>query len=459
MLVMQDWTTLFDLVWLVVGLVPVIFVAWRTIVFGVSSLIALDSIFIGSTWLGYHLSPWLAIFSGYWASRELVFEYVTVGLAFSCIAMYIFMAAYGAQVGGGRGSDALFDRIKRALYIFNPNLWLVLALSLASFGLTVLMAGNIGTLWDATLDSIPTGSITASPFFAKIGRILVILASNLAVAVAILGGLLLFKKNRSLADISVGLLAIVAATLPRAFDFSRFAGYAFIIAALIGVYKRQSKALSSIVILFLLGVWLSWTGWASRSEYPDGVANFAVAMFDVKEADSSILDPPGKNMFVNPSHNPLNAIDRFTTRAWTKSLDSAEDAFDGLKGLVLALQPFPSVFVSFRVQAGQDLEDVLGVKSHQITTPAFGELYYWFGLWGLAFIYPAGRFSKWADRRRVNQGSIISLLLWGSVALGFAIGLHSGVRAMTRAIVYMLVIDFVLKYVDSVRKKRDTSAA
>jgi hypothetical protein len=441
---MNDWPSNWDTLWLLLGLVPLGIVLLMARKGGASEMYNLSFLFVLINWIGYHSTPWLAVRTGGWHSFLLKPDYVSDGMMFSTLGMMAFLTGYGFNRNAIKTQTKGPVHLRDAFRSFRTSPGLIVGVACFSFILFTLNVGGPSEIWEASYLR-GQGQFDAPTDESKIIGVFVTVGSFVNVILALISSLALFSP-RSKGALSMRAMAVVglmAATVPMMHSFSRVTGYALILAAFVGILMRGWKKMAvPALFLIVVGCWWSWTGYTQRGLFKPGIGTFMEALIAPQTSNPGQEEEgDAETLWDDPALNPLNALDPFTTRAWTRTLGEPPDLIEGGLGLLAALQPVPSQLVPFEVRAGESLSSIMGTEgSTGITTPALGELYYWFGLWGVLVLYPFGRLCRWIDRRRLEAGSVVDFVLWVGTVAGFVVGLHSGVRAMTRMSVYGLLM-------------------
>lgn len=437
-----DWPTPAGLLWLYLGAVPVLLCVVmllanpRRIVF--STLFG----FIASLWVGYHLTPLLAIRTGGWSSFLLRAEHVETGIAYATLAMLAFLLGYLPLM---RGDPSLATRRFAGIDAFLPSTALVVALTILTFLSFLLSIGGPGQLWQADYGR-GEGQFDAMTAFRMIEGYAITATSVLSFATALLAGMLLARRFVS----PLGWIGIAVALLQGMHGFSRTAGFPLIVLAILLIVRRGMWAVTPAILVLLLALWLGWTGFTMRSVNP-GIGTFLAALGSPAAGLDASAVGTGSETF-DPAMNPLNALDPWTTRAMTRDLDRPELG-QGFLDILKILQPVPSFLVPWQLRMGDSLSVVLGTSgSTGITTPALGELYYALGYSGLLLLVPLGSFCAVVDqqfhaRKRPRDAIVVVLFL-----IGFGTGLHSGLRAMTRPILYAVLFAYLMSIYDRMKR-------
>ena len=445
---MTDWPTEATQFWLAAGLLMIAWTVWRIARRGLSQVLALDCLFVWSLWIGYHLTPWLALDQGGWTSFLLVPAYVDAGLAHSTLSMAFFVVGSSIARGAGRRAAIALPPC-RASYI-----WLIVLLSLVVLMFSALRAGGFGELLFSSVGR-GHGQWEAKDFVDKVIHNIIVANSALWVVLAVFAAwVLTHTRCRSWPWQVACVLGVLVSVIPLAAGFSRASGAGLLVFALflLGTpYRRRPLA---GVVLAALALHLCWVGYTARGDYMPGIGNFTAAAWErsadwfvTGSTESGAAITSGEEPGIDPgSDNFLNALDPWTLRAHT-----AAQADEGITAriflLVSVLQPIPSAWVPFPARVGKSLSVVKGtVGSTGLTTPALGELYYLFGQGSSLFFLVYGWLCGLLDRRYEAKGELRFLLWKLLVAAGFIVGLHSGLRAMTRFALYGLILLLVLPW-------------
>lgn len=396
-----------------------------------------------TAWLGYFLTPLLDLFWGGWYGSLLVEKFIPYALAFALLSMVAFILGYLAVHPSSRKMRRHKAAV-RARYSAMSKTTIrtpyILILALILFGLTLFVIGGPEQLFYADYSR---GALQwESNFVGILRKLAKILTNMLTILLGLVLGAKMSGKRLLGRNFVLVFTVLTIACVPDMFEFGRLSGAPLIAFGV--TYAIMSKRFPYIVVTALVSLFLLFahTGYSQRSEFRPGLANFAEAVIAPRETSDKNLDP------FNPgADNPINAVDRWTLRALSKSYETPLSAYARIVSLVGALQPLPSRIVNMKAAVGESLSSFRGLEGTiGITTPAFGELYYLGGLWAAGFFFFYGILASWFDKQTYLNPSVSVLLMRLMVSLGFVIGLHLGLRPMTRPMIYAVVLFVVLPW-------------
>lgn len=429
------WPTEHSLLLLLIGLLPLAYVVYVVFRRGLAELMSLGCLGVLFMWCGYHLSPWLYFWSGEWTSTILIEAFIDDGLFFSTFCMLTFVAGYEYSMKKHRNvrvADMEMIHLLPAVRIK----WL-LALVLLTAVMFVIRAEGFSEAWQS---SVARGVRnwreidTLGDRLCQINAVLYPVAAlclSLTVAIYILQSRPcdIFKRY------ALGLSCLVVAMLEGVWSFSRDAGSPLLIFAFVALKLQGHRAIPLALACIISILWLGGIGRNYRQTYYPGLGNFLSAtVYGTPEEISDGSDP-----IVTANINPLSAIDAWTLKASLVETDRAEGWNDAML-LTWNLHPFPSLIVP-TAQIGQDLTEVMGTVGFSgVTTPALAELYYAFGWYGFLLMFPVGMVYAWFDGMLRREPSVIAFICLVLCFASFPVGLHNGVRAMSRLPIYALLL-------------------
>lgn len=431
------WPTETSLSYLLLGLGPLAYVITDCVRHGLQRIASLGSAAILFVWIGYHLTPWLSYRRGGWDSFLLEPDYIDEGLLFSTLCMVCLLVGYrvGLRYYARREeSEALDQRnLSRSLVPRVREKWLLVFLAL-SVSLFIYETGSLQEAWhsrysrqwwyDAGNIYRPRSAFLVGILSGVTNWVLAILASLYIVA---------GKMGKRMARRThvIGYSCLLIASLTSMHGFSRAVGLPLFVLAFVLLRVKGTRAWLSVVMLSLLGYWLSYVALTKRSDNNPGVGTYFQAL-----AASITLD--SEMDLREESGNPVNAMDAWTLKAGSSELERV-DHTESTLALIWNLHPFPS-FILPVYPIGLTLTELKGtIGAVGLTTPALGELYYAARLWGCVLMVAIGlQFSFFDVKSRYHP----TPLLFVCVVLCFLsvpLGLHNDMRAMTRPLVYSLL--------------------
>jgi hypothetical protein len=413
------------------GLVPMVWVTAGVARRGVREATRLRFISVLLTWVGYHLSPWIAFLSGdQWRSSLLVLQLVDQGLLFSSFAMIALILGYDSH---RTSNPRYFSPEPGQMPLPKVRIEHMLILTLASLIVFLILVGGPSEAW-ASSSPRGFGQFEARDSIGKLRQMAGVLSSVLYVAAAA-AAVCALQCSRKLEHVLFGLACLMVTSFQWMWGFSRGAGAAW---AFLGFWTirthGRSKALHAAV-LALLAFYMGWTGYTARGASNPGLRYYFAALLPFESRG----EHPYASPIPPPERNPMNAMEAWTRKAAQREIDNPSFLTNALN-FAWNLQPLPSELVSLR-QTGRDLSEVMGtVGSTGITTPALAEIYYVFGLSGALSFLIFGRVLAWFDLISFHQGPLLSPILTTLCIFGIASGLHSSTRAMTRSLLYGFVL-------------------
>lgn len=423
------WPTDTTLNLLLAGLAVLLYEGLRVLRLGLHEAISLRFCGVVFIWLGYHLTPWLAFLGAPWRSFLLVPEWIDQGLAFTTIAMIAFIAGHALGLGGVRAPA------RRRGEGYHVSLPLLAATSLAVFTLFIVTVGGFDEAWRSSTGR-GAGQFDTPDAQGRLLQMLTVLQSALGVIGACLASLYLLGRPGGGGRILAGVAALVVVSLPMAHQFSRGSGFALIILALLAVHVRRLSGVPVAVAALAAALFLGDVGLAQRGAYPPGIASYA-------EAVAAYLEPREQRVSMDEvteaDGNPLDAMAPWTRSAQVAAQVGPDPAAEAVT-LVLSLSPLPSQIFA-PPASGPDLAREMGtVGSVGLTTPALAQAYYAFGFGGAVVAVLLGMVYGHLDRLRLARPGAMAVLCIILGLASLAIGLHSGLRPMTRPLLYALLM-------------------
>ena len=441
-----------DLLWLKIGLIPLVYVVWTVIRFGPSNLVRLRSIAIVTIWLQYHLSAWLSIRTESWYHFLLKPEYIDEGLRFSSLFLFAIMLGYGSLRQDQR---ALANRLK---YLESASdgvqqsmLWLIcIALLISSL---TLITVNVGSLDEMLISSSARGAgqfrekTIVQSITAQFSTLALLMGAGAVSCAALVFG----RQSRSsqLVFFPIVILFLILASSPLLVKFSRVSGALFFLFAVVLYFssKTRTPPIFVQVCCICVGLYFCQIGISQRAEFPPGVWSFLLACLDPeKTALSSNLEYSHGNYIIGPSSNFLDALVPFTARLWGSD-GSIGPSFESVVKLVLILQPLPSfLFGVENLRVGESLSRIFGTSgSTGLTTPSLAELYVLFGNWGALIGVIYGHLLMKVDRTVEKNSGIWPIIAYVMVIAGVIVSGHSGLRAFARPTVFAIIVMLAVK--------------
>ncbi len=434
------WPTENTIDLLFLGLLPLAYIAYRIVRYGVAEIVSMRAIGILFVWMGYHLSAWIVyVTDERWMNFLLVPSLIDEVLLFSSLCMVAFLLGFHA-VSKNTAYHLYHSNKVEQLKIPNIKRKWLLWLSLMSMGSFIF---SVHGLDEILRSSVPRGHLDArffgreGGFIEQIRHVVKILSPIAAITLACMAALYVFGgKHLTVERLLIGGLCLLVGSLEGIWSFSRDAGMPFLIFAFIALWVRGSRALGFAITASVLVYFLGSIGLEQRGKFYPGLANFADAAVQYVSNEKRFRD---ENDGISVDSNPLGSVE-----AWTKKislLPKEENSDIELIGkFILRLQPFPSAIVPIP-EIGPDLTVVMkSVGRSGITTPAYAEIYYALGYGGLIVIFIVGGIMAWFEgvaKRKPNVVTLVCVLL---CFISWPLGLHNGIRAMTRPLLYAYIL-------------------
>jgi len=393
-------------------------------------------------WLGYHLSPWLMYLSGSESADSLlVQDYIDRGLLMSSLAMFSILLGYDfyrPQRSSEHSSEVTWKQSLRRISQLQ-----VLLLTLASFAAFLILVGGPLEAWDSQLPR-GYGQFEERDGLGKIKQMAVVLSVLLHLAAGGAAVLYMIHERARPRKKIFGAVCAITSSFHWAWSFSRVAGvilgfYAFIVVKLYG--KRK---LLTACIALMLAIYFGLVGFLGRDANP-GIKNYLIAVIK----PHLLLNTIETGQMPLPDQNFLNFMGAWTRKAEQREADEPS-LLPSMLTFVWNLQPLPSEIAGLR-PLGQNLSEVMGTvgSNTAITTPALAEVYYLFGFGGAVVYVCIGWMFAWLDWVSRRSHILLGVTLTFCGISAAAVGLHSGIRAMTRPFVYAFALIITARIVRS----------
>lgn len=446
------WPGEYSFLILLGGLIPICYASFLAVRFGLKELSSLRFLGVLFLWLGYHLSPWLSYISGEMWDHYLIVPYlVDEALLFSGLAMCAFLVGYGFIFRKKHIRIRKVTPAQFSLPTIKPS-W-VFWTAIVVLAMTVLLSGGITEFW-ASSHGRGYGQFDERDTAKRALRLLNVLHLPLQLALTVMAALLILKSGKSRLNILLGLFALLVASSGSLWNFSRAAGFPFLLLGFLalraGVPKAKFIGVTTLLVVFMLGA----VGYGQRSNFNPGVGNFIHA--SIAHWSSSVS---GKEVYSADDKfiNPLDATAAFTRKAEIRYMEQPE-LFEMTAKLIWNLNPLPSEFFPI-YELGTGLTEAMGTTgSVGLTTPALAEIYFVFGMAGFLCVALFGGVCGWFERYAIRQPCLTSALAIVLVFVSFGVGLHSGIRAWTRPLVYGFVLLVIENLVSRIRKTTSKGA-
>ena len=429
------WPTEQSLLFLLIGLLPLAYVVYVVFRRGLSELMSLGCLGALFMWAGYQLSPWLCYWSGEWSNSILVEAFVDNGLIFSTFCTMAFVAGYEYSMKKHRDVRIVDTEIDCLLPPVRAK-WL-LGLALLTSVMFLIRVEGPAEAWQSNFARGVKGWEEINTLGDRACQIAAVLYPVAALCLALTASIYLLQSRPCdlIQRYALGFFCLAVASVEGIWSFSRDAGNPFLILAFVALKVCGRRAIPLALACILIILWLGGIGQNFRQTYHPGLENFLAAM--VYGDPEEIGD--GSNQLITGNTNPLSAMDAWTLKASLVETDRGAGWSDALL-LTWNLHPFPSFIVPI-AQIGQDLTEVMGtVGSSGVTTPAQAELYHAFGSCGFLLMFPVGMVYAWFEGMWRREPSVIAFICLVLCFASFPLGLHNGVRAMSRLPIYALFL-------------------
>lgn len=445
------WPTEYTPWLLLFGIVPVLYAFWLVLKNGVREATSLRFVNIIVIWIGYHLSPGIAYIDGQpWQSFLLVSSRLDEALAFSTMAMFSIVLGYAV----------VFRRHEVRLRRSVSGQWLlprakaswVLGLAVIMFALVVNNIGGLEEFWVASY-ARGEGQWAERTLSVRFSRVLHVLMLPLAVCLIVMSALHMLKNPRSVSRVFVGSIGLLVGMLPWMHSFSRMTGFPLLILVFLAFkFRKASLPMWGVsAALVCVALYLGQVGLEQRGFYSPGVGSYLHAMVVGQSSPAGYAEAPG---WIQPDINPLDASAPFTRKIYAMSSDGTPQNLSSVGLFIYHINPVPSQLLS-PGSIGPSLSTVMGTTgSTGLTTPALAEIFVVFGYLGLALTFMLGAVYGYLDRYALRNPGAVSQLSVLLAALSVGIGLHSGIRALTRPLLYGAVMLLLSNLVRAVRSKR-----
>ncbi|MBK6741980.1 MAG: hypothetical protein IPG66_03005 [Hydrogenophilales bacterium] len=400
-------------------------------------------------WTGYHFSPWQSLLTGVmWDYYLLVPAQINNGLLFTTLAMFAFLFGYSRVFSRNYMRLRMHTPVQLAMPKVKP-IW-VFGMVVVVLAVTIITSGGLDELWSSQF-SRGHGQFDERDYAGSALRMLSVIRLPLEVTLGLMASLLILRTKDFGPVFLLGFAALIVASLSSMWNFSRAAGFPFLFLAFLAFRMGVKRSLIISVAGVLAAFYLGSIGYHERGGNP-GIANFIQAAISPKDVIGYASDTEEDNFFVNP----LDAMAPFTRKAEQRELEPPPIIATSA-AFFWNLNPLPSEIVPI-LPLGRGLSDVMETDGYVgLTTPAFAEAFYVFGLMGVVVVALIGAILGWFDRLTVVNPSVLTSITITLVFMSLAVGLHSSMRAMTRPMLYAAVLILITKLV--VFKRRSTRNA
>jgi hypothetical protein len=430
------WPTDKSLLLLLFGLLPLAYVGVSVARRGIGELMSLGCVGTVSLWLGYHFSPWLFYYSGVWTSSILVEEFIDDALLFSALCMIAFLIGYTGAMHKWQGMGRRFQGEMIRFASIRKG-WLV-SLVLITVIMFLVRTHGFAEAWKS---SVPRGSedwIPLDTLGRRLAHAMRVLYPVAALFLSCTASLYVLQSppRERLQRYCFCVFCLIIASLETIWSFSRDAGSPFLILAFILLKIKGRRAILGAVLCLLAVIWLGTTGLRCRQDHNPGLGNFLAVV--VGGNGQEVVNTTEKPL-LTANANPLSATEAWTLKASLTASDRAEGWGDA-RCVLWNLHPLPSVILPVG-QIGPDLTEVMDtVGVSGVTTPALGEIFYAFDHCGILLMIPLGGLYGWFESLSRRKPTVITFACLVLCFASFPLGLHNGVRAMSRLPLYALLI-------------------
>lgn len=443
-------TTIVNLLFL--GLLPLLYTVISGLRLGIRGIADLRCLGVCFIWLGYHLSPWFAyIHAGRWDSFLFVPIYLREGLIFSILCMLAYLIGYEWQLNSKTRMFWQHFHMDQQFKLPEISTTLLLVVSIGGFILFVLHVGGISEIFEASYTR-GAGQFVSRNFLGKILHILTIFNTVYQVMLACMSSIYILQTPKRDFSNIFGITGLLVSSLTYMHGFSRGSGFALLIFSFILLKKKGVNGIFVAIICCLLANYLGAIGLNQRYLQP-GLRNYVVGAVNFSTQNTSHTN---KLLVPKPESNSLDAMAAWTRKAEAKNREQPR-ALVMMGRFLWNLNPLPSEFLPV-LPMGRDLAQVMGTYGHTgITTPAFADLYYCFSMYGCILVVFLGRIYAWVEEQNYKMGGVVGAVTVLLCFVSFPLGLHSSMRAMTRPVVYSIIIIIIVRYFYNSKIDQDSS--
>ncbi len=437
------WPTAQTPWFLIAGFLPLLYAFSLGYKYGISELLSLRFLSVFLLWIGYHFSPLCAYVQGSpWESFLLSPKYLDQVLLFSALSMYALLTGYGVIF------TSKYSRIRKKIpqRVTLPKIkaaWIVYLITVVFF-LAVYNAGGFADFWDASYTR-GMGQWAEHTAGVRFQRALNVLISPLQFLLVLLSSIYIIKNKSALNKKMLGYLGLLVGMLPMMHEFSRATGFTLFVFAFLLLKYSKRNINSSFLIIFLLltGYHLGSVGLNQRGFYHPGIKNYVEALFfndnaknDAKEKIFGLL---------SPELNPIDASAPFSRRIEEKTIHHAsfQNPFKAISSFILHINPIPSgLFNPGKI--GEGLSSYMKTVGHTgLTSPALSDVFYAFSYFGLFPVFLLGIFYGYFARNAIRKPGLAGEFAVLLCMISIGIGLHSGIRAQTRPVLYAFLLIWI----------------
>lgn len=257
------------------------------------------------------------------------------------------------------------------------------------------------------------------------------------------------SKTRNITPYIIGFALVVLISLPQISKFSRGAGGFVVIYAITYSILMDKRRFFVTAITISFGIYLSLIGFFARGISAPGFHNF-IDLF-LRPIDVVNYYSIG---YLSIRH-PLDALEISTVfiRANTYI---ALDTWLAVKHILMQFSPIPS-FIQGISRPYIGVVEFLGATNIGLPNPSMAEVFVvlgWIG--GSIFYFLVGTANAWMIRfvPMLGFGVLSVQMMVLAIDLGFVIGVHQGLRGLSRPSVLLLTCLVVVSTVQQISRKR-----
>lgn len=394
-------------------------------------------------WVGYHLAPWCAyLHEGRWGSFLLVPAYVDQGLFFSILCMISYQVGFDLYAKHSSIGIKAAELQRSILIVPKVKLSHVLFMVCGSLALFFYNVGGLGEVWISSQGRGGGYVLNLYGLSAKIHRVIEVVSFFYHTILACIVSIFMLQERKNIYNNVIGVVCLLVASLPSIHYFSRGCGYAFVIYAFFALRIKGERFVPVAIVAALFALYLGGIGFEQRNNYQPGLGNFLHAAFEGNKERRL----EGDRVFGVPKPERISWD---SMAPWTRKTQSyafeKENTFELGKRFFWNIAPLPSQIMQLK-PVGRDLSEIMRVtKSMGVTTPAIAELYYVFGFYGCWFFLLFGAIVCFFEKNTVLNPGVATSICLLLCFISLPIGIHSAVRAMTRPVLYAMIIHFLYK--------------
>jgi hypothetical protein len=399
-------------------------------------------------WLGYHLSPIIALISGReWQNFMLSTQYIehSLWMSLACIIAF-FVGSIVVSPEDARNSWALQSWKDRSFAIYQHSKmfkeWHVWFVAVVVFLISIFTLGGWDELWVSS-HTRGYGQWDAHTFDVKVKRFFGVLLPLLSLVLVSVTALLSVSNTSSQTRWLTILVGLLVTGLNAMHGFSRSAGIGFVCLAVLRLSLLGRRDIKVVLGLLLIGFWASYVGYNYRGEYRPGIYSYGEAFI------RSLTELPDLQSSTETIAFSLTPNDNFISanEAYTGTIDFVNregvKPFSDFGAFVYNLHPFPNGIIGI-ANRGVELSDVFRTRgSIGLTTPTLADLYSSFGNFTPLIFLLLGVLFKCLHLKSREFGPTTEIFVLLFLLLSWPISLHSAFRSQWR-IINLVIIGLVL---------------